>query len=136
MCNVYSLPWTTHRYLIQQISECAHPKTMLSTRFVRFLENISKSKKVCVRYLARLVKDDRRTLVGKTLSKLALELNCDRSAVSASLVKRLDYHPISDQEKWRVPLIMELIDARKRRLVIPGFNLDEIEDLLSEVATS
>ena len=124
------------RYLIQQISECAHPKTMLSTRFVKFLENITKSNKVCVRYLAKLVKDDRRTLVGKTLSKLALELNCERSAVNASLVKRLDYHPISEQEKWRVPLIMELIDTRNRKLLIPGFSFDEIEDLLSEVATS
>ena len=30
--NVFSLPWTTHRYFIESVSGCAHPKTFLSSR--------------------------------------------------------------------------------------------------------
>ena len=60
--NVFNLPRTTHRYLIEGVSESVHPKTMLCSRFVNFMEGVSKCTKGSVRYLANLVKNDRRTL--------------------------------------------------------------------------
>ena len=97
--NVYSLPWKTHRYLIQDISECVHPKTMLSTRFVKFLESVSKCEKSCVRYLGRIVKSDKRTLVGRTLAKLALECGCDVEYLTSTSVRRLGFFSICEGEK-------------------------------------
>ena len=113
--NVYSLPWKTHRYLIQDISECVHPKTMLSTRFVKFLESVSKCEKSCVRYLGRIVKSDKRTLVGRTLAKLALECGCDVESLISTSVRRLEYFQICDDERWRNPLLKELLETRCRQ---------------------
>ena len=64
--NVYNTPWTTHRYLIEGVSNNVHPKTMLCSRLIKFLE----SQKGSVRYLANLVYDDRRTLTDKNCRRL------------------------------------------------------------------
>ena len=36
MRNVFSLPWTSHRYFIESVSDTRHPKTMLCSRLVKF----------------------------------------------------------------------------------------------------
>ena len=50
-CNV---PRTTHRYLIEAISECLHLKVMLASRLVKFLKALKGSDKIGIRMLARL----------------------------------------------------------------------------------
>ena len=65
MCvrNIFKVPYQTHRYLIESISDCVHPKVMICSRFVKcvntwincnkpaivMLENIDKNynSKVC-----------------------------------------------------------------------------------------
>ena len=71
--NVFNLPWTTHRYFIESVSGCAHPKTLLSSRYVKFADALSSTKKSSVRYLASLAKGDNRTLLGRTLNNIMNE---------------------------------------------------------------
>ena len=86
--NVFNLPWDTHRYLIETVSKSTHPKVMMCSRYMKFMESMGRTcKKRSVRYLAALVKDDRRTLTGRTISSIASD--CD--VVSSSLT------PIKDQ---------------------------------------
>ena len=40
------VPWTTHRYLIEFISNCLHLKVMLSSRLVKFLRELKGSSKL------------------------------------------------------------------------------------------
>ena len=49
--NVFDLPWSTHRYFIENVSGCAHPKTQLSSRYVKFVGSLTSSEKTSVRYL-------------------------------------------------------------------------------------
>ena len=50
----WSVPNTTHRYLIEPISESLHPKVMLSSRYVSFVKRLSSSPKYVIRVLASL----------------------------------------------------------------------------------
>ena len=62
--NVFDLPWTTLHNFIENVSGCAHPKTVLSSRYVKFADSLTSSKKTSVRYLANQTMDDCRILLG------------------------------------------------------------------------
>ena len=55
--NVFNLDRCTHRYLVEHISGCLHPKVMLASRYVTFYKALVSSTKLGVRYLARLNKN-------------------------------------------------------------------------------
>ena len=134
--NVFDLPRTTHRYLIEGLSDSVHPKTMLCSRFVQFMEVVSKSSKSNVRYLANLVWNDRRTLVGRTLTRIAQDCHTDRAALSSTVARKLVYRKPLKENEWRIPLLRELLDGRSGKCTIAGFNDDEIAALIDDACTT
>ena len=86
--NVLRVPWQTHGYLIETISNCAHPKTLLCSRYVKFTDTLTTSPKSSVRYLAKLNKGDLRTLLGRTLLKISKDCKQNVSDLTPALVKK------------------------------------------------
>jgi hypothetical protein len=66
-----------HRYLIEAVSDSTHPKTKMCSCFMKFMESMCKKRSV--RYLAASVLDDRRTLVGRTVSRIAVDCKAKRT---------------------------------------------------------
>ena len=115
-CNV---PNTTHRYLVEPLSNSLHLKVMLTSWYVKFVQSLSSSPKYAVRVLAATCMSDLRTVMGRTLRTLANECNCEVSALSSLTVKKsMMYFPVPDGEAWRVQMLKELLDAN---LEVPGF---------------
>ena len=56
MRQIYEVSRCTHRYLIEPLSKSMHPKTMLCTRYVGFYRSLTRSSKLSVRFLARLLR--------------------------------------------------------------------------------
>ena len=83
--NVSNLPFTTHRYVIEPKSSCMHPKVMLASCYITFIDSLRSSHKLNVKFLVDLVKDDNRTLTGKTLS---MKTNLVRSNLVAADIKK------------------------------------------------
>jgi hypothetical protein len=80
---------------------------------VKFVKSLTTSNKCAVRYLSALCQGDRRTLLGRTLCKIGFNCGVAPSDLSANLVKSsLQYFPVPDDQQWRVPLLMELIDDK------------------------
>ena len=114
--NVFSVDRETHRYLIEPLSECLHPKTILLSRTIGFYQAQLKSPNFCVRYLMRIAEQDQRTVIGQTLSYVMRECNLsgsEYSILSPQLVKdNHSYRPIPESEVWRPSLIKDLIETR------------------------
>ena len=134
--KVFDLPWTTHRYFIEGVSECPHPKTLICSRFVKFLENVSMCNKLSVRFLANMVWNDRRTLAGRTLTKIAAECNHDRASLSSKIARGLVYREPTAENSWRLPFLKELLKARSDSLDIPGFDDMMISDVINDICTT
>ena len=134
--NIFRLPRTTHRFFIEAVSDCTHPKTMMCTRFMRFVENMKTCSKLSVRYLVNLVSDDRRTLVGRTLDRIKNECHTDRELLTHVVAANMKYFPPPPAEEWRIPLVLELMDARDGRVEIPGIDIQCIEDMIIEVCSN
>ena len=130
----WSVPNTTHRYLIEPISESLHPKVMLSSRYVSFVKSLSSSPKYVVRVLASLCVEDLRTVMGRTLQRLASECQCELETLSSLMIKnKMKYFSLPREEEWRIPILRELTS---QSVQIPGFTLEEIQVMTEHLCTS
>ena len=134
--NVFNLPWTTHRYLIETVSNTKHPKTLLTSRMVRFLETLRTCSKSSVRYLANSVFNDRRTLVGRTVSKIAADCNVERGSLTSITAKMIKYFPTPEEKMWKLPLLLELLSVRSGKDLLPELSSDELDHMITATRTA
>ena len=125
----------THRYLIEPLSECLHLKTRIASRYVTFYNSLVTSKKLPVRFLARMTEHDTRTVLGRTLATLLTQCGLqfeELPQLNSNLVKmKLCYREVPDDELWRVSLCKEMLKIKHgNQLELPGFENDECEELL------
>ena len=132
--QTWQVPNKTHRYLIEAISRCLHPKVMLPSHYFSFTQSLLRSPKYHVRILARLSSQDCRTMLGRTLPRVSRECSCDVSQLSSAIIKSsMKYFPIPAHEEWRTGFLSELLCPS---LDIPGFNQEEINAMVSYLCLS
>ena len=112
MRKVFALPITTHRYLIEPISENDHLFKILIERFISFISQLEKSSKNVVKQLLNLVKTDARSVTGANLRKIKLMTGKRELNDCRKVLRDIPYVPIPDDEWWRVSLIRELTDIK------------------------
>ena len=103
-----SLPLRTHRYLIEPLTGRPHIITSLWKRFLKFINCVSLSQKPVLSNMLHLAKQDCRSITGRNRRKIELIVNQDDNAN-----KYLPpYCMIPDNEKWRIALVREIMDAK------------------------
>ena len=131
----FDIPFTSHRYLIEPLSGSPHPKTMLSSRFMKFKDSLCSSSKMEVSLLANLASNDNRTVMGKTLAKLKRELGCQ--VLTTGVVKKnMEYFPIPDEERWRIGFMEELLDVKSNDREIENFSNIDVQNMIAALCTS
>ena len=125
---------------IEPLSNCIHPKIMLLSRMVAFYKMQLDSPKFCVRYLIRLAEKNMRTIIGKTLSYVAVNcgiLDTEYHKLNSGMIKRrMKYADTSTEDQWQVLLALELKLLRDEQLTLEGFTDQEVEELLTYTCTS
>ena len=115
-----------------------HPKTMLASKNATFYKALINSTKLSVRFLARLVETDQRTVMGRSLDNSCRQLDIsDISQLTPCILKKnLKYSEISEEEKWRSGTVSELLKLRSQSLSLQGFTQDEIDVMLIYTCTT
>ena len=135
--NIFNLPWRTHRYWIEIVSDCHHPKTFLSSRFVNFVNTLKSCKKKEVRFLASLCLDDKRTMFGKTLDRISREVAVEESLLTPGIVKRtLKYCCFPMDKRWQVPILLELIEMKNKKSEIENFSYEDTKIMIDMICTN
>ena len=135
--RIFKVDRTCHRYLIEGISECLHPKVILSSHFIKFHDNNLKCNKPIIRTLSKLCKDDNKTVYGRNLYNISRTCNIDVPSLTPQLVKTtMSYFPAPENQLWRLPLVKELLALRSDQFELTGFNYEEMTDLLKYVCTT
>ena len=123
--------------MIEPISEVPHIKSIIIKRFLSFINQIENCPKKIVSNLLRLIKRDVNSTTGanlKQIMQLCNKKNIDDLLVSdADLIK---YHPIPENQKWRVPIMKDIIEARMNNSVIERFSFNELDNIVEFVCTS
>ena len=64
--HMWGLPHNAHRYLIEMLGG-THAKTMLMSRFIKFIQSIKKSPKKAVQFLFEKVRKNVNTVTGRNM---------------------------------------------------------------------
>ena len=132
----FNVDRATHRYFMGELTGSLHPKVMLCSRYAGFHQSLLKCDKFAVRYLARLCQEDQRTVFGRTLKQIAQECKVEFPAKKNIVKKVLKYFPVPEEEAWRPPLLSDLLQIRDNISTLPGFSLDEVDEMLKFVCSS
>ena len=120
----------------KHLSGTPHPKTMLCSRYKKFLDSLVSSSKMEVALLANMAMEDNRTVVGKTMSRMKRELECE-DLTSTQISKSLKYFPVPPNEEWRLPFIDELLSVDENEYTLDDcFSSADVTAMISALCTS
>ena len=108
----------------------------MARRFVNFVNTIRKSSKVALRSLLKVIEHDTRSVTGHNLRMIWLKSDAAHIHSLKPSDVSYDYKEFPAEEKFRVNLIKELIEVKQNKLEVPGFSLDEVDELLQHVCVS
>ena len=131
------LPFATHRCLIQPLTGEKHIKMVLISRYLGFIEKIASSNKKAVKMLLETAKKDVRSVTGQNYRNIMLLVNkTSVEAVKKEDADKIEYFPMNETDSWKVNAIQEIINVKNRTLDIGNFEVEEIEEILTQVCTS
>ena len=99
---------------------------------------LSNCSKFSIRYLTRIMTNDKSSVIGKTLSMLqdVLDVNAISSLTAREVKSNFCYFPIPEGEEWRVQISREIMSARSNKDIdIVGFQTDELNFMLSYICS-
>ena len=140
MRNTLNVDRTTHRYLIEPLSDSLHPKIMLISRMIGFYKSQLVSPKLSIRFLVNVAANDMTTALGRTLhyavQECGIKDNDFQRLTPALIKKKMKYMEAPTDVQWRVDLACELRRLRDADLVLENFSYEEIEELLLFACTT
>ena len=124
---IYDLPYSTHVRLLEPLSPVPRLESVLTSRYLGFVENLSKSAKPPVKLLFELSNSDLGSQTGQNigflLAKHSKQTLGDLIRNSVSMKKQV-INPLPEDEKWKAGMIEELVLVKK------GFLVAEFEEPL------
>ena len=112
----------------------------IPTRYAGFQQSLLKCNKFPVRFLARLVQHDLRTVSGRNLRQIALECGKGlpvKQFPSKTIVKEtMKYYTVPNSDAWRVGLLHDHLDVRNKMSTLTGFYTAEVQDMIKFICTS
>ena len=132
---MYDLPWARHRYLIEPLTGFPHVRRVLVGRYLSFVKMIQKSGKFSVIQLLDTILRDVRFSTGSNITTIMLmtDNNCIEDLEHGRT--EVKYHEIEDSEAWRVDFLKEVVDIKYGNLLVPGFDLEELEFIQEQLCT-
>ena len=104
--KMFCLDQRSHRYFIEPVSKIKHIKIAFMKRFIKFTEQLACSTKRTTRNIFHIIKHDCRSITGHNLRKIMQ--HCGKSRISELTsveVGKMTYHPIPNNEVWRISLV-------------------------------
>ena len=133
---IFNLPLTTHRNLLEPITQSCHLLPLLVSRFLGFLEKIRESSKIVPKALLNLIMRDVRSTTGSNLRNILL---CTEKDDISQLYKvdstKVRYHQLDRADEWKRKVLSDLIDVREELLEIEVFDSQEVQEFIDIICT-
>ena len=105
-------------------------------RFLTFVESIKSSKKIALKNVFKVVKNDCRSVTGRNLTRimnLVGKVNVDSLVPTDAM--DIQYHVIGEENVFKVNMIKELTDVKFGESFVEGFSRKELDMILNNVCT-
>ena len=140
--HMWNLPRETHRSFIEPL-EGVHAKTMLYSRFVKFVQSITKGNKLAPIYLLESIKNNTQTVTGRNIKLILQDLN-QRNIEKVKLEdikSEIRLATMNQNENWKIMTLKELTNVKHKMMYISDdndedfFTSKEIEIMINDIAT-
>jgi hypothetical protein len=75
--------------------------------------------------------------MGRTLGQIARNSDIPKDALNSTVVKnKLIYFPFHEDEKWRMEILLELLDVRNAAGTVENFTAEETTPMIDHLCTS
>ena len=131
------LPYNSHMYFVEPLSETTHIIFCLYGRFLKFVDSISKSEKKALKNMLDHVKYDCRTTTGSNLRRMMiLAGKTSVHELTSWSFKGHKYKNIPPGEEWRISCAKEMLEVLSGEMSVNSFNREEIEEMMNHVVAS
>ena len=126
------LPLETHRYFIEPLIGTQHMKLRILKNYLTFIKSIRMSSKPVLKQLYHFASGDVRSITGRNLRNILLLTN--KLAIrdlGPEDVKCLKYQHAPENDCWRIPLLLDLLDIQHGILELPQeIQIDNLQDIM------
>jgi len=134
---MFGLDRKTHRYFIEPLRKRQHIKWALILRFLTFTKRLKESPKTQLSMLYQVIRNDCRSTTGRNIRRIENIFNGKPfEEIRETNIRKKEFMPTPEEEKWRIPLVKELIEVKYNQLVLEGFSRSQIEDILYDICTT
>ena len=134
---MFDMPWATHRYYIEPMTEQPHLRKVLIKRYLSFLAKIKTSEKKPLKNLLELSMKDLRTTTGKNMRWIMLMTGKstvdDLGPADADI---LEYHEVPEEESWRIDFAKEIVNIKYGELEANSILKDELDHIMNFICCS
>ena len=129
------LPLETHRYFIEPLIGTQHMKLRILRNYLTFIKRIRTSSKPVLKQLYYFASSDVRSITGRNLRNILLLTN---KLVIRDLepedIRSLKYNPTPENDRWRIPLLLDLQDIKHGILELPNdIQIDNLHDIMQMI---
>ena len=127
--QVFSLPFYTHRYMLNYVSGVKHLKIKLLLRFRNFYAQLKNSNRPEILNLLHLQERDLRSVFGRNCA-----LVCDltnSSSVPDADINSISLYPVPIGDEWKCQFVEELLSVRSGGGTVSQFTKQELDELVN-----
>ena len=133
---MFDLPWGTHRYLIEPLTNKPHVRRILVKRYLSFIEKVGTSAKKPLKALLELVKKDTRTTTGSNLRRIMLMAGKQQiEDLHGADTEIIEYHKVPESQSWRTNFLKELVEVQQGELEVLGMAKQDLDQILNYICT-
>ena len=125
---VFDLPYDTHCWIVEEVSEGKHFRQMIFSRFLKYLKSVALNRRPALRCLYSIVKNDVKTMTGSNIRTILVESQVDPRSLETHALKDWRVYPQCDV--WTVPLLRNLLEIRANNWEVV-YN-DETEEVATD----
>ena len=131
--RIWQLPYTAHRNILPGIAKSKSFPLQVYTRTVKMYQMMSKCKNHIVSYTLQNAKNDCRSFINQNMQFIAKETDCHNHLdICANEMNEPAIYSNADSDVIKV--LHELRSCQEGLMEIPGFSLNEIQDLYDTTA--
>ena len=137
MRKLLRLPFNTHRYFLEPISQSTHARYLFYSRFLKFTDSLRLCQKAIVRNLYQKLKHDCRSNIGLNLRQILLLSGKSRiKDITPDGIKGLVYVSIPSLDHWKIKIVKEIQEVLHGDLEVNEFSRDAIEEIKEFICTT
>lgn len=130
----WNLPYRAHRYILPVLAN-HNARDIIYNKFLSMYKSMYESESQHVKFIARSVSKDARSLINLNLQKIAKDTNTDiEQLISCNITKVSSSQLLDNSQLHSIESILELDSTLNGLVQIPGFSVDELKQMIDYFA--